>query len=409
MSANAVKFTDSGSVRVRTWSSHDGEDMELLFEIADTGIGIKTEQMDNLFDKFSQADRSTTRRHGGTGLGLAVSKELAELMGGQIWVKSEIGAGSRFWFNVRCRSSDGKDAIHFQGNDVGTKDAAPPLSGLHVLVAEDHRVNQMVIYELLTNMGHTVDLVENGFEAVAAVTRRPYDLVFMDIQMPELDGYEATRRIRALDSDIAKIPIIAVTANAMQGDSERCLDAGMNDHLAKPITKKVLMSALARWCRPDQQPENTPTDRSDTVKEKPVTDNSILDEGALRELEAMVGAAMHKIIQRNFDDYRQDLPEFEAAAERGDLETVRGEAHKYKSAFGYIGATAAANAAVEIEQAAAGGNGSAIAGLIEEFRTAADAAFAALELFLSADVAGAAPDQTETFSLAQGANLAARA
>ncbi len=245
---NAIKFTGSGGieVRVRRVPSED-DGIRLRFEVTDTGIGLSEDQIGRLFQPFVQADQSTTRKFGGTGLGLTISKKLAAMLGGDIGVESQPGAGSTFWFTIAAVAGDPANL----SDDVDTGVALPTLpaeiSGrpLRILVAEDNHINQKVIAALLKPLNCEIDFVGSGIEAVAAVQRNRYDVVLMDVQMPEMDGPTATRKIRALaDPAIAAIPIIALTANAMKGDRERYLKSGMDDYVAKPINPRALCSAI---------------------------------------------------------------------------------------------------------------------------------------------------------------------
>jgi signal transduction histidine kinase/ActR/RegA family two-component response regulator len=240
---NAVKFTESGSVSVdvRCRACGDGR-FELIAEVADTGIGIAPAALPTLFERFRQADSGISRKYGGSGLGLAISQGLVELMGGRIEVQTEVGRGSVFTLTVPMRA--GQHALHAVDTQL-----EPPNDlegGLRVLVAEDNEVNQLVIGAMLAQMGHTCDIARDGHEAVAKVVGARYDLVLMDIQMPNLDGLSATRRIRAMDTDARSVPIIALTANAMVEDREACIEAGMDDHVFKPVEAKELARAIAR-------------------------------------------------------------------------------------------------------------------------------------------------------------------
>ena len=245
---NAIKFTEEGEVSIKvTHKAVTGTACKLRFEIADTGIGIAPEKMAILFDRFTQADASTTRVYGGTGLGLAICKELTELMGGEIGVESDPGRGSNFWFTVACDIGDQKNVSGAQPlSSDATRKNAPVLRQLRVLVAEDNVVNQEIISMTLEADGHEVDVVANGAEAVQAVQEKIYDVVLMDIQMPEMDGVSATKKIRALAGDVGRIPIIALTADAMVGDRERYMASGMNDYASKPIDLDELYEVLAR-------------------------------------------------------------------------------------------------------------------------------------------------------------------
>ncbi|HEX2066975.1 MAG TPA: ATP-binding protein, partial [Candidatus Thermoplasmatota archaeon] len=241
--SNAVKFTDRGTVAVHVEAKPlGGGRHELHFAVADTGMGIPPEKFDRLFRSFSQVDSSTTRTHGGTGLGLAISKRLVELMGGRIWAESTPGKGSTFHFTLNA--SQAIPPVPAAASAFAP-DPAPPPRGLAVLLAEDNPVNQRVALRMLERLGLAADVAGNGEEAVDAVQRRAYDVVLMDVQMPRLDGFGATRRIRALP--LARQPyIVAMTADAMPGDRERCLEAGMDDYLSKPVRMEALGEALGR-------------------------------------------------------------------------------------------------------------------------------------------------------------------
>jgi signal transduction histidine kinase/CheY-like chemotaxis protein len=252
---NAIKFTERGSVTVRLSGAPSGDGLyRLRVEVEDTGIGIAAGTIPRLFQKFSQADNSTTRKFGGTGLGLAICRELAQLMGGEVGVDSTPGKGSTFWFAADCRLAD---ATVLPMPEVGARSRLLALPGerrLTLLVAEDNQVNQVVIASMLRTAGHECDIARDGAEAIAAVQRKPYDGVLMDIQMPVIDGVEATQRIRELGDLYAKLPIIALTANAMAGDEERYLGLGMNDYVPKPIDPDRLTLALRRSIATDAAP-----------------------------------------------------------------------------------------------------------------------------------------------------------
>jgi signal transduction histidine kinase/DNA-binding response OmpR family regulator len=243
LATNAVKFTTTGHVRVRL-DSRSGTEPEVVVlcgEVVDTGIGIDPAVQPLLFTRFTQADASTTRRFGGTGLGLAICKRLCELMNGAIGVESEPGQGSRFWFEVECQAADAAEVAK------SSLDEEPaPRRPLRVLVAEDNRINQMVILGFLRQLNHRAELVDGGTAAVAAVAAKPYDLVLMDINMPGMDGMEAARRIRALPAPAGRVPIIALTADVVGDRRQTYLAAGMVDVLTKPLSRQALAAALAR-------------------------------------------------------------------------------------------------------------------------------------------------------------------
>ena len=245
---NAVKFTSSGHIRLSCRPlPAEAPTLWLRFEISDTGIGMDAETISRLFRPFTQADVSTTRRYGGTGLGLAISRHLAELMGGRIGVDSTVGVGSTFWFEVPLQIIAPTATSRAPAASPGPQSA---LARGRVLVAEDNPVNQVVAAEMLKRMGCRVDLVGNGREAVAAVRSLPYDLVFLDCDMPEMDGFDAVRAIRAGEAAGKRVPVIAMTASALKGDRERCLEAGMDDYLPKPVRLGDLTAAVQRWLQP---------------------------------------------------------------------------------------------------------------------------------------------------------------
>lgn len=253
--SNAIKFTERGEIRVTVGlESVQGNSAVIRFAVADTGIGISEEVTSKLFESFTQADASTTRRYGGTGLGLAICRRLVSLMRGTIEVSSEPGKGSRFHFTVPLdiwRATESEKTIESQGQDSLTAPSLLALSGgttsRRVLLAEDNAVNQKVAAMLLRRIGFEVDVAANGQEALAAVGRVHYDAVLMDCQMPEMDGYEAARAIRKMEGPSAFVPIIALTANALVGDRDRCLASGMNDYIAKPVRAEVLAEKLGSW------------------------------------------------------------------------------------------------------------------------------------------------------------------
>ncbi|MGI8961108.1 MAG: ATP-binding protein [Bryobacteraceae bacterium] len=245
--SNAIKFTATGTVELKAEANcFQGGECELRFAITDQGIGISKEQQAKLFQPFTQAETSTARRFGGTGLGLSICRRLAEMMGGDIHVESESGHGSCFWFTIKvlpaCDPAFSQDALLIQ---------SPPITDANktarVLLVEDNSLNQKVALLMLRTLGYDADLASNGREAMAAVSSRCYDLVLMDCQMPEMDGFEATRQIRSGAAREAQVPIVAMTANAFAEDREACLTSGMNDYLAKPVRLPELSAKLEFW------------------------------------------------------------------------------------------------------------------------------------------------------------------
>jgi CheY-like chemotaxis protein len=262
---NAIKFTAQGSVHIEaTELTRDGTDATLEFAVRDTGTGIPADKLPRLFKPFSQADESTTRHFGGSGLGLSIVSTLAQAMGGEAGVDSTVGQGSRFWFRIRAEvavdnapqadtRTHAAPAFHTQPSDTQeTRAPAPALTG-RVLVVDDNLTNCKVIQALLTKLGLQVSVVHNGQQAVDAITQGPPesrpDLVFMDVSMPVMDGYEATLLIRGWEARqrMPATPVIALTANAFEDDRQRCAQAGMNDFLTKPIAVPALKAVLGTW------------------------------------------------------------------------------------------------------------------------------------------------------------------
>jgi len=284
---NAVKFTERGQIVLRVDLEEDTERPLLHFEVADTGIGISREMQGLIFEPFSQADGSLTRRYGGTGLGLAICARFVEMMDGRIWVESEPGKGSHFHFTARFqRAADSarlndpaasqplQDASRLAASvDLESRrarlepppenpgrDAPSPVTPLTILLAEDNPVNQKVAIRMLEKRGHKVVTAGNGKEAVAAFERQSFDGILMDMQMPEMDGYEATAEIRARERETgAHIIIVALTAHTMPGDRERCLKAGLDDYVPKPIRPDALFAAIEQSERAQLHCTNTVT------------------------------------------------------------------------------------------------------------------------------------------------------
>ena len=244
---NAIKFTERGEVEVEFRVEDQGADdsMTLRTEVRDTGIGIHPDISHTLFEPFKQGDPTTLRRFGGTGLGLAICRRLVEMMNGTIGVESKPGVGSRFWFTVVVRHGKAPEAAELQADsDMARIDDCE--TKLRILIVEDDAVNKLVAVKMVEKLGHHAAVVSSGREALHELEEREHDFILMDCEMPEMDGYAATRAIRASSSSISKLPIVAMTANAMQGDREKCLAAGMNDYLAKPVTLDRLSKIIRR-------------------------------------------------------------------------------------------------------------------------------------------------------------------
>lgn len=247
---NAVKFTEFGSIELNVkliQKDEASQQIMLLFSVIDTGIGMDQNVRDKLFQPFSQGDASTSRKYGGTGLGLAISKRLVELMHGEIGVESHVGQGSKFWFKLPLKEAQPEN----ENDDIEEQQNTQRLQqkqSARILLVDDVATNVQVGLRILNRLGYHADAVGNGFEAVQAIRFVPYDLILMDCQMPEMDGYEATKSIRKMKNHkINRVPIIAMTAHALKGDKEKCLAAGMDDYISKPIDLKEIEIKIEKW------------------------------------------------------------------------------------------------------------------------------------------------------------------
>ena len=293
--ANALKFTPHGAVGLNAslLSDHDGS-VQIKFEITDTGIGIPKAILSAIFSPFTQADTSTTRKYGGTGLGLTICRQLAELMGGEIGLVSEEGKGSTFWFTVQLEKQPAERCITTQTQSARMRTVTPHVEAkiddltARILLAEDNVINQKVAIHMLKAIGYTVDVVADGQQAVEALERFNYDLVLMDCMMPEMDGFEATAAIRGLNSKVHNhnVPIIAMTANAMKEDRDKCLAAGMDDYVSKPVKKWVLADILEQWLSPAHllRKKNIDVGKQDLDQLKRLTVLYVEDDELTREM-----------------------------------------------------------------------------------------------------------------------------
>ena len=333
---NAVKFTPEGDILVMVKTKKVNPALyEVHFAVSDTGIGIPQDRMDRLFNPFTQVDASTTRTHGGTGLGLAICRDLTQLMGGRIWAESEEGKGSTFHFTIIAEAAtvavpppqEIKAAVRVE---VNLAERLP----MAILLAEDNPVNQRVGHHLLSQMGYITDIVATGHEAIEALRNRPYDVILMDVQMPQLDGLEATRRIRAEWRENGP-RIIAMTANAMPQDRERCLTAGMDDYIAKPVNFLQLQAVLERHG----------TERK--IEAKPTIDQGLIDE--LRSLGPGSADLFSELVQLYLGDLPDQMGAIRAAIEANDANALRREAHRLKGSSQQMGASRLAAFCLELE------------------------------------------------------------
>jgi PAS domain S-box-containing protein len=349
---NAVKFTEKGRVQVEVSIVERSADQATLrFAVSDTGIGLSPEQAQRMFQAFTQADSSITRRYGGTGLGLAISKRLVEMMGGEVGFESEPGVGSVFWFVVRLKITDGPlhaDAERASGEGSGPDRPVP--AGAHVLLVEDNEINLMVAKVFLENSGLVVVTARDGREAVARAAESRFDAILMDIQMPEMNGFEATRAIRQAPWG-RDVPIIAMTAAAMEQDRQASLAAGMDDHLAKPIAPTELLRVLAKWVGPNVVRAVPPASHAAPGDESALP--SSLPGFDLEGLLARTGpdrAGAAAVLRRFAADFRGASTEMAQLLRNGDRDAAARLAHSVKGTAGTVGAVEAHKAAASLEQ-----------------------------------------------------------
>ena len=354
---NAVKFTERGGINVRIIAQEEKNDLlRLKMSVRDTGIGIPEDRMDRLFRSFSQADASTSRKYGGTGLGLAICKRLSEFMGGRAGVISEQGKGSTFWFTVRVQKTT-EDALMNKKEKTCLHGSLPFAPSL--LLVEDNKINQYVALSILKKFGLDADVAENGVQALEMLRKKEYDVVFMDIQMPEMDGFEATRRIRSPDSGVLRhdVPIIAMTADATREGREKCFTAGMNDYIPKPVNQERLFLVL------QQQLGGAAADNQGktAAEEEPAQQDS----SAFISLDHLPIFDRADLVARmggddvGLDDFLHEFPgflaedirELKAALNRNDLEGILSGAHKIKGMCANASAERVREMAYRIESA----------------------------------------------------------
>lgn len=344
---NAIKFTEHGYVRLSARLQEKDEAQFIVINVQDTGLGIPAHKLEMIFDKFTQGDTSITRKYGGTGLGLAITKQLVTLMGGEIGVESAEGKGSTFWFSIPCVEATAQD-IDSHKDKRSTRatmsDNAIPIGQAKALLVEDYHVNQVFAMKLLKKFGFThIDLAENGLEALERLRKDDYHIIFMDCQMPELDGYQATQKIRLIEEGTPKhTPIVAMTANAMMGDREKCLKAGMDDYLSKPLRAEHLKTILQTWFILNETP-STANPSASAIAVSAYTEEKTSEEAPinLEQLRSFTDGdpEEEKLLAQLFIDQANEMIQLLAeSTQKEACETWKSAAHRFKGASGNLGA-----------------------------------------------------------------------
>jgi CheY-like chemotaxis protein len=360
---NAIKFSEQGRVEIRVRKvAGDANDCLVRFEVSDQGIGLSEAEMARLFVSFQQADTSTTREYGGTGLGLAICKELAQLMGGEVGVDSQLGVGSTFWFTARLGVSrrevpalinEISDAAAELLASAQTSAVMAALKRSRILLAEDNSFNQQIAREMLEDAGATVCLANNGVEALELLRRAEFDCVLMDLQMPQMDGLEATRRIRA-DPQLSHLRVLAMTATATTEARGRCIDAGMDDFISKPIQPALMYQTIAKWL-PDSAglaaPQRAPLQASapEAVRS---ADPAVIDLSVLADLIGDDPDKLQKFALKFLQSAEEGVRDMAAALACGDVQAVRELGHRLKASARTVGAFGMADLCQALEQLA---------------------------------------------------------
>ena len=351
---NAIKFTNEGRVKIRVEVEQTVDDqVMILFSVIDTGIGVSPDKLETIFESFSQAGNDTTRKFGGTGLGLAITKQLVELQGGKIWVNSQLGNGSRFNFLLPFKlSKSSQEPVAAKPKQKTSK----KFYGRHVLLVEDNHFNQIVAKKTLSMFQVKCDVAENGRIALEKLHENSYDLILMDIQMPEMDGYEASKQIRKLSEPVSNIPIIAMTASALKGDEQKCLQAGMNDYISKPFDPDHLFDLLAKHFPKKQQPEfslHNVQDSQSQSKPKLSLEEELQQSGIdLAYLNSLSGGSTDFVIEM-IQLFLTQSPEFTEKLHREvqeqKWEDLSKTAHKFLSSVSYMGIKEVAKMLKQVE------------------------------------------------------------
>lgn len=372
---NAIKFSEQGRIEIRVRKMlGDANDCLVRFEVSDQGIGLSKAEMAKLFVSFQQADTSTTREYGGTGLGLAICKELAQLMGGDVGVSSQPGVGSTFWFTAKlglsCMAlptliSQISDAAGELLASARTSQMMAALKTARILLVEDNIFNQQIAQEMLEEMGAAVCLANNGADALELLRTTDFDCVLMDLQMPLMDGLEATRHIRA-DPQLTHMPVLAMTATATTEARMRCIDAGMNDFISKPVQPALMYQTIANWLPqrvPAGQPVRPQLPAAD-VKSPSTGASAAIDISVLATLLGYDQEKVRKFAFKFLLSSQEGVRDMEVALARGEVQTVRDLGHRITSAARTVGAFGMADLCEDLEQLALGDPAGEMAGAL---------------------------------------------
>jgi signal transduction histidine kinase/HPt (histidine-containing phosphotransfer) domain-containing protein len=399
LAGNALKFTIAGKISIIGELLEDrGEEIKLRFIVEDTGVGIPREKLNTIFESFTQADGATTRNYGGTGLGTTISKQLVEMMGGEIGVESDVGKGSTFWFTLVLKKQN-INGVRLSRGDVDLNETrvlvvddnrtsrcilmehlrtwgcrpveasngvVEDLGGVRILLVEDYSTNQKVAIRHLQSAGYYVALAENGQQAIDAFQNKAFDLILMDIQMPEVDGYEATVQIRALEKNFQRknkkaeflksrrVPIIAMTAHALEGFKEKCIALGMDDYISKPLVKKDLLSVVRRWTK--TATEYADINHGGLRAGKTAEENAPMD--FVKAAEEFEGDEefLNETLIGFMDNVRDQIKTLHNAVTEGDMETLWKEAHSIKGGAANLTAFSLSEAAFALESIGRSGN-----------------------------------------------------
>ena len=336
---NAVKFTRQGEVALTVTTTWLADSVRLLFVVRDTGIGIPDNARGSIFERFSQVGSAKNTPAGGTGLGLAVSKRLVELMNGEIGFDSEFGKGSTFWFEIPLAISD-----HASLHDTAEMHSGPVLRG-RLLLVEDLEQNRDLAKKILTDAGHEVDIATNGAEAVAAVQSKAFDLVLMDVQMPVMDGVTAARKIRGLDHPAATVPILAMSANVLPQQVRLYKEAGMNDHIGKPFKRAELLRILNNWLAK----RGAPGESGDAVN------SGSLDRQVFAAMDEVCQTMGRDWVVRELEKLHEEITDFSSFSPDGPRVEIALRAHNLISHAGMLGFSALSDASRELQQACTAG------------------------------------------------------